>query len=313
MKKIPLIMIAGPTAVGKTKLSIDIAKYLDSEVISADSMQIYKGMDIGTAKVTIEEMQGVKHHLIDEVNPDFDYSVAEFQKKALSVIYKMKDQNKIPIIAGGTGLYLNSLIFNMDFTKSKKNSDLRLEFSNFADENPEKLYEKLLNLSPNAAKNIHPNNTKRIIRALEVIATTGKEMNDFSKDLTKNENFYPVLIILNKTRADLYDKINMRVDLMIKNGLLEEVEDLLLNGYHKDLTSMKAIGYKEAIAYLEGNLLLKDSIEKIKQNSRRYAKRQLTWFRRYDFAKWFEVDDYENYENLKSDVVSFIKKELKNI
>lgn len=313
MKKIPLIMIAGPTAVGKTKLSIDIAKYLDSEVISADSMQIYKGMDIGTAKVTIEEMQGVKHHLIDEVNPDFDYSVAEFQKKALSVIYKMKDQNKIPIIAGGTGLYLNSLIFNMDFTKSKKNSDLRLEFSNFADENPEKLYEKLLNLSPNAAKNIHPNNTKRIIRALEVIATTGKEMNDFSKDLTKNENFYPILIILNKTRADLYDKINMRVDLMIKNGLLEEVEDLLLNGYHKDLTSMKAIGYKEAIAYLEGNLLLKDSIEKIKQNSRRYAKRQLTWFRRYDFAKWFEVDDYENYENLKSDVVSFIKKELKNI
>ena len=299
MKKIPIIILTGPTAVGKTNLSIDLAKELNAEIISADSMQIYKYMDIGSAKITIDEMQGVKHYLVDEVTPDYVFSVSEFQKRADDYIQKINKDNKKVLVTGGTGLYLNSLIYNMDFAKSDANNELREKY----------MHNKLKELDPEAAQRIHKNNTKRVIRALEV-CLSGEKMNDFSKDLKFNEKYNPIIIVLNRDREVLYQRINKRVDIMLENGLLDEVKELLKMGYTKDMISMQGIGYKEMIKYLDGEYTYDEAIEIIKRDSRRYAKRQLTWFKRYQDAKWFDLDKYQDIEILKEDIINHIEKLL---
>ena len=306
----PLIILTGPTAVGKTDLSIQLAKAVDAEIVSADSMQIYKYMDIGSAKVTEEEMQGVKHCLVDEIEPDMPFSVSEYKRMAEEYIDEISSRGKNVIVTGGTGLYLNSLIYDMDFGKSDANQELREELNKELEENgPAYMYEKLVSLDKEAAERIHPNNTKRVIRAIEV-AMSGEKMNDFSKDLRYNKKYRPIIIVLNRDRQALYDRINLRVDIMLKNGLIEEVKGLLEKGYTKDMISMQGIGYKEIIKYFDGEYTLDEAIEIIKRDSRRYAKRQLTWFRRYEDAKWFEIDKFDSAEELKNAVVSYVKEML---
>ena len=310
MQKTPLIILTGPTAVGKTDLSIKLSKELNAEIISADSMQIYKYMDVGSAKVTKGEMEGVKHYLIDEVTPDYSFSVSEFQERANNYIKEITDKGKNVLVTGGTGLYLNSLIYNMDFAKSDANEELREQLRLELEENGiDYMHNKLRELDSDAADRIHKNNTKRVIRALEV-ALSGKKMNDFSNDLKINEKYKPIIIVLNREREHLYKRIDKRVDIMMENGLIEEVKNLLNMGYTKDMISMQGIGYKEIIKYLEGEYELDEAIEIIKRDSRRYAKRQLTWFRRYDDAKWFNLDEYNDSEILKQDIISYIEKML---
>ncbi|MDB0439903.1 tRNA (adenosine(37)-N6)-dimethylallyltransferase MiaA [Clostridioides difficile] len=311
MKKIPLIILTGPTAVGKTDLSIKLAKDIDAEIISADSMQIYKYMDIGSAKVTSEEMQGVKHYLIDEVKPDYPFSVSEFQQRAKKYISEINQKGKSVLVTGGTGLYLNSLIYNMDFAKSDANNELREELQKQLLENGiDYMHDRLKSLDEEAANRIHKNNTKRVIRALEV-CLSGKKMNDFSSDLKFNDDYQPIIIVLNRDRERLYERINMRVDIMLKNGLVEEVKKLLNMGFKKDMISMQGIGYKEILKYLDGEYTYEEAIEIIKRDSRRYAKRQITWFKRYETAKWFDLDKYEDLDLLKNEIIICIKNSIK--
>ncbi|ETI92784.1 MAG: tRNA dimethylallyltransferase [Intestinibacter bartlettii DORA_8_9] len=310
MKKIPLIILTGPTAVGKTDLSIKLSKSLNAEIISADSMQIYKYMDIGSAKVTKEEMDGVVHYMIDEVTPDVPFSVSEFQMRSEKYIEEINKKGKNVLITGGTGLYLNSLIYNMDFAKSNANNEIREKLEQELEENGiDYMHEKLRGLDEEAANRIHKNNTKRVIRAIEV-CMSGQKMNDFSKDLRYNEKYKPIIIVLNRDREVLYQRINKRVDIMLENGLLDEVKELLKMGYTKDMISMQGIGYKEMIKYLDGEYTYDEAIEIIKRDSRRYAKRQLTWFKRYQDAKWFDLDKYQDIEILKEDIINHIEKLL---
>lgn len=310
MKKIPLIILTGPTAVGKTELSIKLAKSLNAEIISADSMQIYQYMDIGSAKVTNDEMSGVPHYLIDEVKPDCSFSVSEFQYRANNYIEKITEKGKTALVTGGTGLYLNSLIYNMDFAKSDANNELRenltLELQEYG---IDYMHEKLRALDEDSANRIHKNNTKRVIRALEV-CLSGEKMNDFSNDLKFNEKYNPIIIVLNREREHLYQRINKRVDIMMDGGLVDEVKKLLSLGYTKDMISMQGIGYKEIIKYLDGKYSLDEAVEIIKRDSRRYAKRQLTWFRRYNSAKWFNLDEYSDKKVLEKEIFNTIEKIL---
>ena len=310
MKKIPLIILTGPTAVGKTELSINLAKSLDADIISADSMQIYEYMDIGSAKVTKEEMNGVTHYLIDEVKPNYAFSVSEFQSRANKYIEKIHQEGKNVLVTGGTGLYLNSLIYNMDFAKSDANNELRDKLQQELKENGiDYMHQKLKELDSDAADRIHKNNTKRVIRALEV-CLSGEKMNDFSNDLRFNEKYEPIVIVLNREREHLYERINKRVDIMMDSGLIDEVKNLLSMGYNKDMISMQGIGYKEIIKYLDGEYTLDEAVEIIKRDSRRYAKRQLTWFRRYKDAKWFNLDEYSDKKELEKEVNNYIEKRL---
>lgn len=310
MKKIPLVILTGPTAVGKTNLSIQLAKKMSMEIISADSMQIYKYMDVGSAKVTEDEMNGVKHYLIDEVTPDYSFSVSEFQERANDYINQIVKKGKLPLVTGGTGLYLNSLIYNMDFAKSDADNELREMLRVELEENGiDYMYEKLKSLDEEAANRIHKNNTKRVIRAIEV-CMSGKKMSDFRNDLKLNEKYEPIIIVLNRDREHLYRRINKRVDIMISQGLEDEVKTLLNMGYSSNLVSMQGIGYKEIIKYLNNEYTYEEAIEIIKRDSRRYAKRQLTWFRRYENAKWFDLDNYNDEKILLDDVISYIEKKV---
>ncbi len=313
MRKIPLIILTGPTAVGKTALSIELAKNLNASIISADSMQIYEYMDIGSAKVTEEEMDNVTHYMIDEVKPDFPFSVSEFQNRAKKYIKEIDDKGKAVLVTGGTGLYLNSLIYNMDFAKSNSNSKLREELEEeLKEKGIDYMHNKLKSLDSEAASRIHKNNTKRVIRALEV-CLDGKKMQDFSNDLKYNEEYLPIIIVLNRDREILYNRINKRVDIMMESGLVEEVKRLLNMGYHKDLISMQGIGYKEIIKYLDGEYTLDEAVEIIKRDSRRYAKRQITWFKRYKDSKWFDLENYKDMEILKEDILKYIENISKNV
>ncbi|MDR0880901.1 MAG: tRNA (adenosine(37)-N6)-dimethylallyltransferase MiaA [Clostridioides sp.] len=305
MKKIPLIILTGPTAVGKTDLSIELAKKLNAEIISADSMQIYRYMDIGSAKVTTEEMDSVVHHMIDEVDPDFPFSVSEFQQRAKNYIEEIEGRGKSIIVTGGTGLYLSSLIYEMDFAKSDADNELRKELeAELSLHGPEFMYEKLRGLDLSSAERIHPNNTKRVIRAIEV-ALNGNKMNDFSNDLRYNQNFEPIIVVLNRDREKLYERINLRVDIMLENGLVDEVKKLLEMGYTKELISMQGIGYKEIIKYINGEYSFEEAVDIIKRDSRRYAKRQITWFKRYDEARWFDVGEMDK-KTLLEEIYDYI-------
>ena len=308
MKK-PLIIIIGPTAVGKTDIAIEIAKKIDGEIISADSMQIYKYMDIGTAKPPKEEMQGIPHSLIDEVEPDQEFNVALFQKKAFQYIDTILSKKKFPMVVGGTGLYINSLVYPLDFTESVSNWEYREKLNKIADEKGNiYLHNLLKEVDPDSAKNIHPNNRKKVMRALEVYQETGKTMSDYKQE-AKNKNlpFSFIMIGLTMERKLLYERINRRVDVMIKKGLIEEVKWLLDKGYNKSFISMQGLGYKEIIGYLEGQYTLEEAIYILKRDTRRFAKRQLTWFRRDNRIHWFQVDKYSSKNLLLEELLKKIK------
>lgn len=270
-----VIAIVGPTASGKTKLAIEMAQKLDTEIISADSRLVYKGFDIGTAKPTKEEQLLVKHHMIDVVEPEYDFSVADYADGASKVISELHAKNKVPIVVGGTGLYFRILLENYDMPRVEANPQLRAELENLSNE---ELFEKLSNIDKISAEKIHQNNRVRVIRALEVSLTTGKP---FSSIKGVKENKYDVEWVFPEieSREILYNRINIRVDMMIEDGLVDETKNLLLkHGRIKNLVN--TIGYQEIIQYLDGNISIENAIEQIKQNTRRYAKRQLTWFRR---------------------------------
>ncbi|AIK36674.1 tRNA (adenosine(37)-N6)-dimethylallyltransferase MiaA [Bacillus pseudomycoides] len=286
-------VIIGPTAVGKTKLSIDLAKALNGEIISGDSMQIYRTMDIGTAKATMEEMEGIPHYMIDIKNPEDSFSVAEFQELVRGYIREITERGKLPIIVGGTGLYIQSVLYDYQFTDEAGDPVYREELEKLATEHGvEYVHEKLREVDPESASRIHMNNVRRVIRALEIFHTTGQKMSD-QLEKQENELLYDVSLIgLTMDRGMLYDRINLRVDLMVKQGLLQEVKALYENGV-RDCQSIQAIGYKELYNYFEGHVSLEEAIMQLKTNSRRYAKRQLTWFRNKMDVTWFDVTDGE--------------------
>ncbi len=282
-----IILIAGPTGVGKTAASVSVAKKVGGEIISADSMQIYRKMDIGTAKIMPDEMKGIPHHLIDVVEPDEDFSVKDFDDLSKAAIKEISGRSKTPVVAGGTGLYINSIVYDMDYNKVTTDSEFRDELWKYYEEKgTEELYNILLKHDPETK--IEKQNIKRVIRAIEIIKNNG-EFRQFS-NMKKNSMYDIRMYVLYRERSKLYEIINLRVDHMIKSGLVDEVRSLLGDGLDKSCQSMKAIGYRQIISYLEGEYDLDTAIELIKRDSRRYAKRQLTWFRRYENAVWINVD-----------------------
>ena len=300
MKK-KILVIGGPTAVGKTELSIDLAKRLNGEIISADSMQIYKYMDIGSAKVSKEEMNGVVHHLIDVVDPSENFSVADYKEQGEKAIKEIISRGKLPIIVGGTGLYINSLTCNMNFTEAEKDEEYRKDLDKLANEHGNNyIHEMLKDIDPISYKEIHANNRKRVIRALEVYKLTGKPFSSYNagEDFYKSE--YDVhYYVLTMDREKLYERINLRVDIMMEKGLLEECIKLKEMGYTSSMQSMQGIGYKEILYYLEGDVKLQEAINMIKQGSRNYAKRQLTWFRRDPRVTFLDKDKLSYVEILE--------------
>ena len=303
-----IIVVCGPTAVGKTKYAIETALEVGGEVVSCDSMQLYKFMDIGSAKPTAEEQAQVKHYLVDEIDPRDSFSVAKYQKMAKAAIEDIFSKEKIPVIAGGTGLYLNSLLYDMDFSAPPKESEYRdALYAEAEKKGVQVVYDSLVSVDPAAAERIHPNNLKKVIRALEA-AESGDKVKNFATDLQPCKDYKVKLIGLTRDRAELYDRINRRVDILIENGLLEEVRGLLDMGLSEGDISMKGIGYKEIIGYYNGEYDLETAVNLVKKNTRRYAKRQLTWFRRYKDMKWFDISTYENDEECLEDIFSWLKK-----
>lgn len=304
-----VIVIVGPTASGKTNLSIELAKRMNGEIISADSMQIYKYMDIGTAKPTKEEMQDISHYLIDEVLPNEDFNVVRFKELAEKYIDNILEKGKQPIVAGGTGLYISSLINNINFSESESDWELREALKKEAKEfGPEYLHKKLQEVDPNSALSIHPNNIKRVIRALEVYYQTQKPIsyhNEMSRSIPPKYQF--VLVGLNMDRQVLYERINKRVDIMIQNGLVDEVKGLVDLGYADSIISMQGIGYKEILEFLRNNITLGQAIDNIKQGTRRYAKRQITWFKRIHGINWFNADNCGNNINVINEIYEYAK------
>ncbi|SKC35539.1 tRNA dimethylallyltransferase [[Eubacterium] yurii] len=285
-----IVIICGPTAVGKTAVSIKLAQKLNTDIISSDSMQIYRGMDVGTAKIRKEEMQGIKHHMIDIVEPCNEYSVSDYSMDALKIIEDLFSNDKIPLIVGGTGLYINSLIYKMDFNSSKKNEEIRSKYRNiFEEKGIDFLYNMLVSKNSKIASTIEKNNVKRVIRALEILDNSG-EIKAF-EEVKIFQNYKVNMYVLKMDREILYKNINKRVDSMITKGLVEEVEELMKKGLTSENQSMKAIGYRQILSYLEGDISKEDAIKLIKRDSRRYAKRQYTWFKRYDFSKWIDVEN----------------------
>ena len=285
-----VVVIVGPTASGKTALSVKLAKKIDGEIISSDSMQVYKDMNIGTAKVTEEEKEGIEHYLVDFVSPSERYTVSDFKKDAESAINKIIEKNKMPIIVGGTGLYVNSVIYNINYTDMKFDEEYRNELMDIAktEEGLEHLYEKAKEIDEVAASAISRNDKKRIIRILEIYKATGKTKTELEKESRKIDSPYEFYLFgINIEREKLYEKINKRVDLMIERGLVDEVRTLL-EKYDSFPTAMQGLGYKEVKEYLDGEISYNDMIEKIKQESRRYAKRQMTWFRRNEGIVWLD-------------------------
>lgn len=314
-EKIPILILVGPTAVGKTSTSIAVAESLNGEIVSSDSMQIYKYMDIGTAKVTEDEKKGIKHYLVDEIYPDEQFSVSDFQAKANQYIKDIYERGKLPIVVGGTGLYVNSLVYNLDFTKAVSNEEFREkcedDIKKFGNEY---LYDKLKKIDPESLDRIHLNDTKRIIRALEIYHETGKPMSTYYKNFRKPNPLYKIAMIgLNRDRKGLYNRIDMRVDIMLEEGLVDEVKSLLKKGYNENLTSMQGLGYKEIIKYLNTEYTYEEAIRILKRDSRRFAKRQLTWFRRDSRIKWINVDEFDDQQDIVHEIVDYTKKKLELI
>lgn len=293
-----MIILSGPTAVGKTALSIELAKRVNGAIISADSMQVYKYMDIGSAKIMPEEMEGIPHYLIDELMPDEEFNIAVFQQRAKAALEKIYTNGQIPIIAGGTGFYIQALLYDINFDAQDSNEEYRNELEAFAQSNGnEALHARLKEVDPVSAEKIHANNVKRVIRALEFYHLTGKlisEHNETEQQKTSPYNF--AYFVLTDERENLYKRIDLRVDFMIKNGLLEEVTNLKNMGYHRNMISMQGLGYKEILDYLDDKCTLEEAIYIIKRETRHFAKRQLTWFRRERDVVWFDKSEYDYNE-----------------
>jgi tRNA dimethylallyltransferase len=296
-EKKKVIVICGPTASGKTSLGIDVAKRLNGEIISCDSMQIYKDMDIGSAKPTAEEQSQAKHHLVDFVSPDQRYSVADFKKDAEVKIEEILNEGKVPILVGGTGLYINSIIYNINYNEIETDLDYRKELS---EKSIEYIFEKALQIDPEATKKISMHDRKRLSRILEIYHSTGKTKTQLEKE-SRGEIKYDFLIyILDWPREELYNRINYRVDKMIEAGLVEEVENLKKK-YNSFPTAMQGLGYKEISDYLDGICTLDFAIDKIKKDTRHYAKRQITWFKSYKDAQWLDAKNTNNCDKIVED------------
>ena len=315
-EKKPLIILTGPTAAGKTSLSIELAKSIGGEIISADSMQVYKKMDIGTAKIRPEEMQGVPHYLIDELDPSEEFNVVAFVEKSKEAMKKIYAAGHIPIIVGGTGFYIQALLYDIDFSQHEDKESYRKELEQLAKEKgKEYLYEILKKKDPEYSKITHCNNVKKVIRALEYYKETGKKLSEHNEEQRQKESPYNfAYFVLYHDREELYDRINRRVDLMMEEGLLFEVESLIKEGYTKNLVSMQGLGYKEFFDYFDGRMTLEDTVDKIKKDTRHFAKRQLTWFRREKEVIWLNKKEYEQEKDLLDSVLNIIEeKGIRNV
>ncbi|MGE5629444.1 MAG: tRNA (adenosine(37)-N6)-dimethylallyltransferase MiaA [Solirubrobacterales bacterium] len=303
-----LFILAGPTAVGKTDISIMLAKDLKGEIISADSMQIYKYMDIGSAKVTSDEMQGVPHHLIDFLMPNVSFNVSQYKVLAEEKIKEISDKGKLPMIVGGTGLYINSLICSYDFTGAETDEAYREQLTKLAEvKGREYVHAMLKEVDPESFERLFPKDLKRVIRALEVYKLTGTTISEYNSKKEEYKCPYNLsYFVLTMNREKLYSRINKRVDIMLENGLIDEVKKLSEMGYTPDMQSMKGIGYKELLHYLNGEISLDAAVDQIKQGSRNYAKRQLTWFRKDPRVKWVDMDNFESKEKAAEYIKSSI-------
>lgn len=298
MKK-PLVILTGPTAVGKTELSIKLAKAIDGEIISADSMQVYKYMDVGTAKIRPEEMDGVNHYLVDILDPKEEFNVVEFQRYAKRAMKEIHDKGKTPIVVGGTGFYIQALLYDIDFEDSKEDAGYRLVLEEFAkNKGREYVHGKLREVDPESANSIHPNNLKKVIRALEYYKITGEKISNHNEEQKQKESPYNfAYFVLNDIRENLYKRINARVDQMIEEGLIQEVKDLIDYGCSKKMISMQGLGYKEIISYLEGEKTLEEAIYTLKRDTRHFAKRQITWFKREKEVTWIDKSKFDYNED----------------
>lgn len=311
----PLIVLTGPTAVGKTNLSIRLAKKIGGEIISADSMQIYKKMNIGTAKVSPEEMAGVPHYLVDELDPGEEFNVVAFQQMAKKAMKQIYENGHIPIIVGGTGFYIQALLYDVDFSEHETEEKYRQELVALEQEKGrEYLYEMLKQADPEYAAIVHSNNVKRVIRALEYYHETGRKLSEHNAQQRERSSPYQfVYLVLNDEREILYDQIDRRVDQMMEAGLLQEVEALVKEGYERTLVSMQGLGYKEFFDYFDGKCTLEETVDIIKRDTRRFAKRQLTWFRREKEVCWMNKQDYPDGDALFHEILKILKeKEIWN-
>ena len=303
MKK-PLVILTGPTAVGKTKASIGLAKAIGGEIISADSMQVYKQMDIGSAKIKPSEMDGIPHYLVDILEPDEEFHVVLFQQMAKQAIQKIYEKGKIPILVGGTGFYIQAVLYDIDFSENEKDTSYREELEKLAQtKGAEYLHDRLREVDEKSAQDIHANNVKRVIRALEYFHQTGEKISEHNEEQRKKVSPYNFsYFVLNDERAHLYEKINLRVDQMINEGLVREVQSLKEKGYTRDMVSMQGLGYKEMLDYLDNKCSLEEAVEIIKRDTRHFAKRQITWFKRESDVTWIDKkeSDYNEERILKA-------------
>lgn len=309
MKK-PLIILTGPTAVGKTKTSIGLAKAIGGEIISADSMQVYKDMDIGSAKITKEEMEGIPHYLIDVLSPDEEFHVVKFQKMAKEALNTIYEKGKIPIVAGGTGFYIQALLYDIDFTENEEDSAYRTELETLAREKgAEYLHAMLREADAKSAEDIHANNVKRVIRALEFYKQTGTRISEHNeKERLKESPYDFCYFVLNDDRRNLYERIDARIDEMLSAGLIAEVAALKNRGFTKEMVSMQGLGYKEILDYLNGELSLEEAVYILKRDTRHFAKRQITWFKRERDVIWVNKNEY-NYEEAR--ILQFLVETIK--
>lgn len=297
--KQPLVILTGPTAVGKSDLSIKLAKQINGEIISADSMQVYRGMDIGSAKIRPEEMQGIRHYLIDELDPKEPFHVVKFQELAKKYMKEIWRRGKTPILVGGTGFYIQAVLYDIDFTENGEDDSYRRELERIAvEKGADFLHQMLITVDPQAAMQIHANNIKRVIRALEFYHETGTQISQHNEqERQKVSPYNAAYFVLNDDRSAIYQRINRRVDLMMEAGLVEEVERLRKSGFTRDMVSMQGLGYKEILDYLEGICPLEEAVYTIKRDTRHFAKRQLTWFKRERDVIWVQRDVWEQNEN----------------
>jgi tRNA dimethylallyltransferase len=309
MSKKPLVILTGPTSVGKTSLSIALAKAVGGEIISADSMQVYKHMNIGTAKITPKEMNGVPHYLIDELEPDEEFNVVRFQQLTKEYMKQIYAKGKIPILVGGTGFYIQAVLYDIEFTENDIDTTYRMELEQLLKEKGgEYLHRMLSEIDPASAEAIHPNNSKKVIRALEFAKQTGDKISEHNQEQREKESPYLFCyFVLNKDRAKLYETINRRVDLMVEAGLLDEVKALAALGYTRDLVSMQGLGYKEILAYLDGETTFEEAIDVLKRDTRHFAKRQLTWFKREKEVIWVNKEDFTFDEEILAYLIEQLK------
>lgn len=308
MEKKPLIVLTGPTAAGKTGLSIELAKRINGAIISADSMQVYRHMDIGSAKITKEEMDGIPHYLIDVLEPYEEFSVHLFKQMAEKALEEIYEKGMIPIIVGGTGFYIQALLYDIQFTDTNTDTEYREKMEKMVeDQGPEWLHDRLKEVDPEAANQIHANNVKRVIRALEYFHQTGQKISEHNAEERQRTSPYcHVYFVLNRDRAELYRRIDLRVDIMLENGLLDEVKKLKEMGYTRDMVAMKGLGYKEILDYFSGDISLDEAIYRVKRDSRHFAKRQLTWFRRERDVTWVELDG-RSFDEVLDEMISLLR------